>query len=244
MKKKYIYILITFIIIQLSGLFGSPLVFFIGSSFFDVEPTYMKFLAAGIWIVFSFALGLIIILLLLRKAVPFTKVEKAEPMPIGRSITWAIGGVFLAFLSQIIAVLIERALGINPVSENTQLIMKMITLVPMVVIASSLLGPILEEIVFRKVIFGTLYNRFPFWVSALISAIVFSLAHQEPEHLLLYAAMGFTFSYLYVKTKRIIVPIISHMAMNTLVTVVQINELKKQASLLDTLFGWIGGGFL
>ncbi|MFK4998533.1 DUF4305 domain-containing protein [Bacillus sp. N9] len=52
---------------------------------------------------------------------------------------------------------------------------------------------------------------------------------------------GLYFSYLYVKTKRIIVPIISHMAMNTLVTVVQINELKKQASLLDMIHGWIGG---
>ncbi|MFK4998532.1 hypothetical protein ACI2OX_18090 [Bacillus sp. N9] len=119
-----------------------------------MDSNYMRFLAAGIWIVFSFTAGLVVILLLLRKAIPFTKVEKAEPMPIGRSITWAIGGVFLAFLSQIVAVLVERALGINPVSENTQLIMKMISLVPMVVIASSLLGPILEEIVFRKVILG------------------------------------------------------------------------------------------
>lgn len=243
MKKKYIYIVITFLAVHLSGIIGFPVIFYSGTAFFDVEPGHMKVLAAGIWIVVSFSVGLIISLLLLRNAEPYTRVEKGEPMPISSSINWAIGGIFLAFISQIAAVLIETAIGIKPGSENTQNILNLIKLVPMVVLASSILGPILEEIVFRKVIFGALYNRFPFWASALISALLFSLAHQEFEHLILYAAMGFTFSFLYVKTKRIIVPIISHVAMNTLVTIVQFSNMNKQANVFGTLQGWIGGFF-
>jgi membrane protease YdiL (CAAX protease family) len=88
-------------------------------------------------------------------------------------------------------------------------------------LVSSIIGPILEEIVFRKIIFGSLYRRMNFFLSALISSVIFSLAHQEPEHTLLYSAMGFTFAYLYVKTKRIIVPILAHVSMNTLVVVIQ-----------------------
>lgn len=243
MKKKYIYIVITFIAMHLSTFIGLPLLYVAGIKFFHVDPKKMEFLASGMWVVISFVIGLIVVLLLLRKATPFTKIERSEPMSVNSSINWAIGGIFLAFVSQIIAVLVERLLGIESGSENTAHIMQLIRAVPLVVISSSVLGPILEEIVFRKVIFGTLYNRFPFWVSALISSIIFSLAHQEPKHLIIYAAMGFTFSFLYVKTKRIIVPIVSHVAMNTIVTIAQFNVPVKQAETLGMLKSWMGGLF-
>ena len=203
----------------------------------------MEILAIGYWIVFSFCVGLLIVLLLLRNAEPYTKIEKAEPMPINKSISWAIGGIFLAFFAQIGAAYLEKLIGIEPGSENTKEIIRLIELFPLVAVISSVIGPILEEIVFRKVIFGTLYNRLPFGVAALLSSIVFSLAHFEPKHLILYAAMGFTFAFLYVKTKRIIVPIISHIMMNTLVTVVQFSNLEQYIEEKAWIQSWIGGFF-
>ncbi|MBS4179600.1 CPBP family intramembrane glutamic endopeptidase [Lederbergia citrea] len=243
MEKKYVYILITFIAIQLSVFIGMPLLYFTGVTLFNVEPAKMEVLATGIWIVFSFTAGLLIVLLLLRKKDAYTNVERSAPMPLGPAMIWAVGGIFIAFFAQIAAVLVERALGIEPGSENTQQIMNLIKLFPLVMVASSIIGPILEEIVFRKVIFGTLYNRLPFWAAALISSLAFSLAHMEPKHLILYAAMGFTFAFLYVKTKRIIVPIISHMMMNTLVTVVQFTNREKIEEMTAYVQGWIGGFF-
>lgn len=243
MKKKYIYVVITFVTMHLSSIIGVPLLFFAGVLLFDIEPATMEMWAQGIWIVFSFIVGLFIILLLLRKPEPYTKIEKEEPMPLGPAIVWAIGGIFLAIFSQIVAVNIETLIGINPGSENTQAIMDMIEKMPIVLLVSSIIGPILEEIVFRKIIFGALYNRFPFWAAALISSLAFSIAHMEPVHLILYATMGFTFSFLYVKTKRIIVPIISHMMMNTIVAV---NMLLLDPEMLNNgsqIQGWIGGIF-
>ncbi|MBS4220766.1 CPBP family intramembrane metalloprotease [Bacillus sp. FJAT-49711] len=243
MKKKYLYILITYIAMQLSVFIGMPLIGFAGIFLFHIEPAKMEILATGIWVVFSFFVGLIIVLLLLRKVKPYTKVEQGEPMPINQAIMWAIGGIFIAFIAQLIGVYIETALGIKPGSENTEQIMNLIKLFPLVVLSSSIFGPILEEIVFRKVIFGMLYNRFPFWVAALLSSLVFSLAHFDPMHIILYATMGFTFAFLYVKTKRIIVPIISHMMMNTIVTVAQFKYMNNQAGLFEWVHGWIGGFF-
>jgi membrane protease YdiL (CAAX protease family) len=96
-----------------------------------------------------------------------------------------------------------------------------IKVTPLVIIVTSILGPILEEIIFRKILFGVIYTKTNFIIAALISSLLFALLHGEPQHLLLYASMGFTFAFLYVKTKRIIVPIFAHVAMNTMVVIVQ-----------------------
>ncbi len=145
-----------------------------------------------------------------------------------------------------IAISIETAIGIEPGSENTEAIIDIITILPIVMIVSSILGPILEEIVFRKIIFGSLYNRFSFLLSALISSMLFAVAHMDWSHIILYTAMGITFSYLYWRTKRIIVPIISHVMMNTFVVLVQYvfkDEIEKMIEKGDKIQGFIGGMF-
>lgn len=152
----------------------------------------------------------------------------------------------MAFFAQISAGLVEKAIGINPGSENTQQILQLIELFPAIVIISSIIGPILEEIVFRKVIFGSLYDRFPFWVAALLSSVIFALAHFEPVHIILYATMGFVFAFLYVMTKRIIVPIIAHVSMNTIVVILQlflVDKLEKYIEKTAQFVWWIGGFF-
>lgn len=232
---------------HLSGLVGIPLLYMIGMSMNeDMTPQKMQVLASAYWVVISFFIALIIILLILRKAEPVTKIEKAEPLPFGPSILWAIGGIFLAFFAQMIAISIETAIGIEPGSENTEAIIDIITILPIVMIVSSILGPILEEIVFRKIIFGSLYNRFSFLLSALISSMLFAVAHMDWSHIILYTAMGITFSYLYWRTKRIIVPIISHVMMNTFVVLVQYvfkDEIEKMIEKGDKIQGFIGGMF-
>lgn len=240
--KKYLFIVITFVAMHLSSIVGVPIIYLIGALWFDIEQKRLEMLSMGIWTVFSFILATVIVLLLLKNSEPYTKIDKAEPMPVGPSILWAIGGIFLAMFSQIVGALIEIALGIDPGSENTQFIMELIENMSLVILVSSILGPFLEEIVFRKIIFGLFYNRFSFWISALLSSVVFSIAHLDFSHIILYTAMGFTFAFLYVKTKRIIVPIISHMAMNTIVA---INLLfwnpEQPTSMPGLIHSWIGG---
>ncbi|MGV3465335.1 MAG: CPBP family intramembrane glutamic endopeptidase [Heyndrickxia sp.] len=246
MKKEYGYILITYIVMQLSGIIGVPLVLMIGIKAFHISSNKMQVLASPYWIVISFIIALIIVLLILKRAEYNQREERTTQLPLGRSLGWAIGGIFLAFFAQYIAAIIEQLLGVKAGSENTQRIIQLIESFPLVVIVSSIVGPILEEIVFRKIIFGTLNKRFSFFFSAVISSIVFGLAHLEPVHLILYSAMGFTFAFLYYKTKRIIVSIIAHVMMNTIVVIGQILDRENIQRIMenyDKVHSFIGGFF-
>lgn len=142
---------------------------------------------------------------------------------LGSTIAWVVGGVFMALAAQTIAANIEIHLfGIKTESENTQNIMNIAKAFPIFFIIPVLIAPVLEEILFRKIIFGALYNRTNFWLAALISSVIFAVIHQDPLHILVYASMGLTFAFLYVKTKRIIVPILVHMGMNATAMLAQL----------------------
>nr|WP_269448743.1 CPBP family intramembrane glutamic endopeptidase [Metabacillus kandeliae] len=206
----------TYVLMQLSGLGGPFLLLALGVGKGLPRHTAGQ-IASGYWAVFSFLAALVIILLLIRADKGDTEL-RGKPASGGISAVWAIAGVFLALFSQSIAASIETyVFHIKPGSENTKTILEFISYTPLLVIVVAIVGPILEEIVFRKVIFGSIYKKTNFFIAALISSLVFALVHLEPVHLLLYSAMGFTFAFLYVKTKRIIVSIIAHMAMNSLV---------------------------
>lgn len=228
MKRHYWYVIITYIAMQLSSFIGVPLLHALGIGQSAKSPIEAAKIASGYWAVISFLAALIIILWLLRGV----RDERGmRQLPLASSSMWAISGVFLALIAQSNAANIEwRLLGIEPGSENTRQIIDIIRLTPLLVIVASIIGPILEEIVFRKIIFGSLYEKYHFWPAALVSSLLFAIAHMEPEHLLLYTAMGLTFAFLYAKTGRILVPIFAHVTMNTFVIVVQIllaDELEK-----------------
>lgn len=204
---------------QLSSIIGVPLLIFFAEALgWTIAPSN----AVTLWILISFTLALIFILLVLRKEM-FQPIRDANALSPLELIFWGIVGIFLAFFAQSAAASIEYALGIEMGSENTQQIVGLIQTTPLIIFVTSIIGPILEEIVFRKVIFGSLYKRLNFFLAGLISSLIFSIAHGEPEHLILYGAMGFTFAFLYVKTKRILVPIFTHVAMNTIVVIIQLN---------------------
>ncbi len=230
---------------QLSSFIGVPITSLV-LEMIGFETHHSQGFAGVTWLVISFSFTLVIVLLLLRNEMIDAN-EVRNGASLGRSILWSITGVFLALFAQAFAANIERLIGIDVGSENTQQILLIIESFPIMIVVSSVIGPILEEIVFRKIIFGAFYKRFNFFLSALLSSVIFSFAHMEPEHTLLYSAMGFTFAYLYVKTNRILVPIVAHVSMNTFVVLVQsvykedIEKLIKQAEQMQS---FIGGFFL
>lgn len=67
MKKSYLLIVLTFIVMQLSSYIGVPLFFQIGTKVLHIDPEQMKVNAVGYWILFSFSVGLALVLFLLRK---------------------------------------------------------------------------------------------------------------------------------------------------------------------------------
>ncbi|WP_059174236.1 CPBP family intramembrane glutamic endopeptidase [Bacillus sp. FJAT-27445] len=242
MKREYGWILIVYIAMQLSSLVGVPLLAVLltrmGKPIQEVQLYALNY-----WLIISFLLAFLITLFLLRKEMAGS-LQNRNAANLPMSIIWAVGGIFLAFFAQATAAMVEQKLGIEMGSDNTRSIMRLIDNFPAVIIISSIIGPILEEIVFRKIIFGSLHRRFNFFISALISSVIFAAAHMEFEHILIYSAIGFTFAFLYVQTNRIIVPIIAHVTMNTLVVLMQSvyrEEIEKFLREAEQMQNFIGG---
>lgn len=188
-----------------------------------------------------FIICLIVVLFIMR--VELAKERKNHPISILSLLGWSIFGIILAWGAQMVAAFIEmNVFGISPGSENTEAILNLTRINPLLFIIPAVVGPILEELVFRKVIFGSFYKRMNFFFAAILSSIIFAILHLDFSHILIYSAIGFVFAYLYMQTKRIIVPIIVHMLMNTITVIVQLSidpeELEKmQEQLALILFG-------
>ncbi|MCM3724004.1 CPBP family intramembrane glutamic endopeptidase [Solibacillus isronensis] len=230
-QKTAFYVLLTYIICQLSvlllifipGLKDSLLQLFPGIS----EQDKLIKLSAW-WSTVSFAVAFIVSFILISRNKQFWEVFKGEKVSIGASIGWGIIGFFLVFLGQTIGAYIELALGIDMGSENTEAIMGVTKVAPIMILATVFLGPILEELVFRRVIFGSIIQNYNFWIASIISAIVFAAIHMDFTHILLYTICGMIFAFLYHKTKRLLTPIIAHILLNGFVTFIQMNADKFQ----------------
>ncbi|MFG6121264.1 CPBP family glutamic-type intramembrane protease [Thalassobacillus sp. B23F22_16] len=238
MPNRYWYIIAIYIAAQLSSIVGVPLLMAVGLE---------KGIAITSWAVFSFFIATLIILFLLKPDMKQASMQR-DRSSAGNIALWSFLGVFLAYFAQMIAILIETfVFGIKPGSENTQDLMEFARMSPVFIIVMVLFAPILEEIIFRKIIFGTIYKRSNFIVAVLVSAVAFAASHFDFTHMVVYTAMGIVFAYLYVKTKSIITPIIAHMAMNTVVVIGQYSlseedfkRMQDQFDQLQTIFG----GFL
>lgn len=193
--------------------------------------------------VILFIVAAIIIILMHQWIKNPTKLELGHKEPKRYIIGWALLGFFIVMVYQVIVSLIYTAIfGGQQVSPNTERLMEVARQLPVFIILISIVGPILEEYVFRKVLFGELYNAFKgnrvvsFIIATVISSLIFALAHNDFKFIPIYFGMGVIFSLAYVITKRIAVPIIIHMVQNGLVVLFQvlggehIRKLQEQAN--------------
>ncbi len=209
-QKTAFYVLLTYIICQLSvfllifipGLKDALLTPFSGT------PEEQLIKLSGWWSTGSFAVAFVVSFILIAKNKNF----------------WNV----FSFFGQAIGANIEIKLGIDVVSENTESIMNVTKVAPIMIVATVFLGPVLEELVFRRVIFGSIIQNYNFWIASIVSAIVFAAIHMDFTHILLYTICGMIFAFLYHKTKRLITPIIAHVLLNGFVTFIQMNPDKFQ----------------
>ena len=118
-----------------------------------------------------------------------------------------------------------------PGSENTALLSDTAKVAPIVIVSIVIFAPLLEEIVFRRVLFGGIYTKSNFWVAAILSGIIFAVVHGELEHTLIYMAPGMVFAFLYYHTKSIWTPMIAHFLMNGFVMIIQLNAEKLEQTI-------------
>lgn len=153
---------------------------------------------------------------------PYYRIFDGEKASTGEAIGWGILGFFMVLFGQYVAAILENLIGIEPGSENTANLVGIAEVAPIMVLVIIFIAPILEEVVFRRVIFGTMIQFQGFWISAIISALVFALIHLDFTHILVYLSGGLIFAYLYYKTKRLLTTIIAHMLLNSFVAVMNL----------------------
>ncbi|PAF16298.1 CPBP family intramembrane glutamic endopeptidase [Terribacillus saccharophilus] len=242
MPARYWFVILTYIVMQLSAFLLVPFVPWMDDRGLDLATVSYW------WSLITFLLAVVIVCFMLRKDMRAPAVRNATGS--GMTIVWIIIGFFGAYAGQVIAGLIETyAFGITQGSENTSSILDAVREVPAFVLIVVVFAPILEEIIFRKILFGEIYKRTNFFVAVLISALVFGAVHGDFLHLLQYFVMGVVFAALYVQTKRIIVPIITHGLMNLMVVIIQLyitpermEEIERMQKQLENMQMIIFGG--
>ena len=132
---------------------------------------------ASSWSLFTVnAIAAIIFLLLIlpKKILPSFQREKIFHSAM--RFLWGFIGFFLALGGQMLAGAIEMLIGIEPGSENTAILSEIAKVSPIIIISIVLFAPFLEEIIFRRVIFGGVYQKTNFWIAAIVSALCLLLS--------------------------------------------------------------------
>lgn len=154
--------------------------------------------------------------------------------------------------SKVPAALVGSAAGILAVSLFSEFfdlpdftggsLAKMMDSVPGI-LAVGVLGPILEEVVFREALLGGMFaQRVSPWKAILISAFVFGTIHFNPAQFPAAFCIGLLLGVVYWKTGNIVVTSIIHMA-NNLLCVALVRGLGDAADTFS-LGQWMGGGMV
>lgn len=92
------------------------------------------------------------------------------------------------------------------------------------IIATALIGPMVEELIFRGLLLNTLWKVFSFHKAIIISSICFGLLHGNSVMTMISATMmGIVLAYTYAINKNLMDSIIAHLIYNTFVTYVAVH---------------------
>lgn len=130
-------------------------------------------------------------------------------------------GSILAFVSLLIAQIIFKWIEfhffhLSGFSENTNLLLEISRKYPFYIIGIIFTAPVLEELVFRKVLFGNMSDFISPNLAATFSSLLFSFAHHD-GHFIIYFVLGLILCFTYHKTQSILAPIFAHIGMNIVI---------------------------
>ena len=143
-------------------------------------------------------------------------------LPMGRDGPKALGlreagwryGVFGALGTLVLSV---TASWLGPEPEGMKQVMELAQdpakLLPSL-FAFALLAPVVEELVFRGLLYGWIESRWGSVVALVVSSLAFAGAHYEPAHIVLVLPLGFLFGWLRRRTNSLAPSLVSHIVNN------------------------------
>ncbi|AFC28753.1 CAAX amino terminal protease family [Paenibacillus mucilaginosus 3016] len=93
---------------------------------------------------------------------------------------------------------------------------------PMLILNTVLFGPVAEETVFRKILYGGLQRKTNFWFAALTSSFVFALLHYNIQRFIPYVVIGLILCFIYKKSQTLASCILIHIVLNLIAVIVSL----------------------
>ena len=177
-------------------------------------------------IIFMYPLALFLYWLILQM-VPKARQNWTYPMGVGRFLGWFVicmGGVYFGnLIGQLLMAVVSAITGQPMVNQVEEMIMDMSLWA--VILSAVILAPIMEELIFRKLVLDRLAGYGPA-VAMVVSALVFGLAHGNFYQFFYAFLLGLIFAYIYLRTGKVRYSMMLHMMVNFCGSVIPILLLR------------------
>lgn len=178
------------------------------------SPLYYNILLWSLQVVCMYLIGYPFFHLL-TKHLPKRDISEKENLGFGNfiGIFIMLEGVMLigSIVANYVTELINKSLGIEVQDSTGDLISQ--APIGIIILVVVIIGPIFEELVFRKIFVDTI-GKYSTSLAILVSAASFALFHGNITQIIYTFGAGLILAWVYAKTKRIIYPIIFHMLLN------------------------------
>jgi uncharacterized protein len=147
-------------------------------------------------------------------------IKKAKPERVGlrkfklENLALGCGLIFGAYILIFVHNVILLAFGIAPQGELLTELFGQENL-GILIFTGVVLAPLVEETFFRGFVYSGLQQKYSWKVAALISSLLFAIAHMQLVALIPTFLMGFVLAYLYQRSKSIWPGIILHLVVNS-----------------------------
>ncbi|ART78105.1 hypothetical protein B4U37_19595 [Sutcliffiella horikoshii] len=165
-----------------------------------------------------FSLLLFLIIYLLKKDLSITVFNK-EQASTRKSLLIIFMSLFIIVIGLIIISILRSLLLSTPNENPTVNILKSF---PIMIIPMVLMGPIIEEIIFRRILLVSFTKKYNLLVAVVIVSIIFAVWHQSLSSFPNYFFLSVVYSYSYYLSNRLMVPVILHVLWNLIASSIQI----------------------
>ncbi|NQI72502.1 CPBP family intramembrane metalloprotease [Streptococcus suis] len=134
------------------------------------------------------------------------------------------GLVILVIIIKIVLLNVSLRLSGSTVDNSSMLELFQSKYGWMVLLSTNILSPIREEYLYRGIFQERIRSKHYPIISVLITAILFAFVHSYEISLSFWSALfpGFLFSWIYYKTNHLKYPIVAHILLNSIVTILNV----------------------
>lgn len=155
---------------------------------------------------------IVLITLLIFLPIFYFKYKKCkQPIKLNKNMFYLIvPSMSIAVFLNIVIININNSFGIQNLSNDANMFLVLI-------FSSGIVGPILEEFLFRGIVFNDLKQFLSNKKSLIVCTLIFALFHQSISQIMYAFILGYIYIKLYDKTNNLVYPMISHILSNSIV---------------------------